>query len=85
MSIVLEIPEDILGAMRLPPDSLEAELRKELALTLYHRRILPFGKARLLAQVSLFEFEEFLRVRRIPRDYSETTLEEDIRYARGGM
>ena len=63
---------------------MERELRSELAVALYQRRALPFGKARALAQMTRWEFEELLGQRRIPRQYLEEDLEEDIRYARGG-
>jgi len=49
----IEIPEEVSLALRLPPEEAESELRKELALALYARGILPFGKARLLAGVSI--------------------------------
>jgi hypothetical protein len=35
--LVLEIPEEIRAALRLPPGEVERELRKELALALYQR------------------------------------------------
>lgn len=34
-TLVLEIPEEIRAALRLPPGEAERELRKELALALY--------------------------------------------------
>jgi hypothetical protein len=37
MERILKIPVDIMDALRLPPDEVEAELRKELALALYQR------------------------------------------------
>jgi predicted HTH domain antitoxin len=81
--LVLEIPEEIRAALRLPPGEVERELRKELALALYQRQVLPFGKARALAQVTRWEFEELLRERKVTRHYSEDDLQEDIRYAQG--
>ena len=81
--LVLEIPEDVQAALRFPPGEMEQELRRELALALYQRQALPFGKARELAQMTRWEFEELLGQRQIPRQYSEEDLEEDIRYARG--
>jgi len=47
--VVLDIPEDVHAALRLPPPEIEAELRKELALALYQRQVLPVGKARVLS------------------------------------
>lgn len=82
-SLVLEIPEEIRAALRLPPGEAERELRKELALALYQRQVLSFGKARALAQVTRWEFEELLGERKVTRHYSEEDLQEDIRYAVG--
>ncbi len=83
MGISLEIPAEILGAARLPPKEVEYEFRKELALALYQRGVLPLGKARLLAQMTRWEFEELLGERRILRHYTDTELEEDIQYGLG--
>jgi predicted HTH domain antitoxin len=82
--LTLEIPGEILDALRLPPGEIEGELRKELALALYQRRVLSLGKARLLAQVTTWEFEELLAERKITRHYTALDLDEDVRYALGG-
>lgn len=81
----LEIPSDVVDAVRLPPAEVERELRKELALALYHRGVLSLGKARVLAQMSRWEFEQILGERRIPRHYTEEDLAEDLRFAHGDL
>jgi predicted HTH domain antitoxin len=73
----------VLEAVKLPPAEVEKEFRKELALALYQRGVLSLGKARLLAQMTRWEFEELLGQRGILRHYSEADLEEDVRYALG--
>ena len=83
MGIALEIPAEILNAVRLPPQEVEYEFRKELALALYQRGVLSLGKARLLAQMTRWEFEELLGQRKIMRHYADMDLEEDIRYGLG--
>jgi predicted HTH domain antitoxin len=83
-TLAVEIPDDVAASLRLPPDARESELRKELALALYQRRILPLGKARALAGLTRWEFEELLGQRQIPRDYDEASLAEDLSHARGG-
>ena len=80
---VLEVPGEVVDAVKLPPGEMERELRKELALALYQRGVLSLGKARVLAQMTRWEFEELLGERKIPRHYTKTDLEEDIRYALG--
>ncbi len=80
--LVLEIPEAVLAALRLPPGEIEQELRQELALALYQRQVLSLGKARELALVTRWEFEELLGRRQVPRHYTAEDLQEDLRYAR---
>ncbi|MBT9133172.1 MAG: hypothetical protein DDT33_01708 [Firmicutes bacterium] len=80
--LVLKIPEDIVDALRIPPDEVTGELQKELALALYQRGVLSSGKACALAGMTRWEFEELLGQRRILRHYTEENLEEDIEYAR---
>lgn len=79
----VDIPEEVAAALRLPPDTAEEEMRKELAVTLYARRLLPLGKARQLAGLSRRDFEELLGERKVPRDYTEENLKEDLEYAFG--
>jgi len=78
---MLEIPGDVVEAVKLPPGELEKELGKELALALYGRRVLSPGKARALARMTRWDFEELLGQRGITRHYTQTDLDEDIRYA----
>ena len=82
MELILKIPEDVMDALRLPPDEVETELRKELALALYQRGVLSSGKACALAGMTRWEFEEILGKRQIRRHYIEKNLKEDIEYAR---
>lgn len=81
--LTLEIPEEVMRSLKLPPAETEAELCKELTLALYQRGVLSLGKARALARLSRWEFHELLGRRRIPRHYTDEGLEEDLRYARG--
>jgi len=80
--LIIEVPAGVLESVRLPPDEIADELRLELALALYQRKVLSLGKARLLAGMTRWEFEEQLGKRRICRHYARVDLEEDIRYAR---
>jgi predicted HTH domain antitoxin len=71
--------------LRLPPENIEEELKRELALVLYQRGILSSAKACKLAGLTRWEFEELLGKRKIRRHYTEMDLEEDIEYATGGL
>lgn len=83
MNIVLEIPDRVAEAIRCPAMEKERRLMLELAVALYARGLLSFGKARELAGASKIEFGILLGNRRIPRHYDSEGIEEDIRYARG--
>ena len=74
----LEIPQGILDAAHL---SL-ADLRLELALALYAQQRLSLGKARELAGLSLWEFRQWLGLRRIEAHYDTADLQDDIKTLR---
>ena len=78
--LLVEIPEDVTDALRLPPAEQERELRKELALALYQRGALPFGKSRRLAGMNRWEFDRLLGERKMIRHYTEEDLRDDIEY-----
>lgn len=78
----LEIPEEVLRSLKLPPGEVETELRKELALALYRRGVLSLGKARQLVGMTRWQFEELLGQRRLARHYTERDLADDQAYAR---
>jgi predicted HTH domain antitoxin len=80
--LTLKIPEDIILSLKIPKDKIQEELLKELSIILYERHILSLGKARELARMSKWEFQEELGKRKIPRHYTEKELKEDIRFAR---
>ena len=71
---VLQIPQDILDSSRLTV----SELKVELTIYLYTQRRLSIGKARELADMSLWEFRQLLASRRISPHYGEADLDEDI-------
>ena len=81
MTIHLEIPESVAGAMRLPEPIVRDELLVELAVALYARRILSFGKARELSGLSKYEFGKLLGKRSVTRDYGSEELADDLTYA----
>lgn len=71
---VLEVSQEILDSARLTP----SELMVEMAVHLYTQRRLPIGKARELADMTLWEFRQLLASRRIPPHYDEADLDEDV-------
>jgi predicted HTH domain antitoxin len=83
--LTLEVPSDVVDALRFPPEEVEGEIRRELALALYRRGGLSLGKARVLAQMSRWQFEQLLGERRVPRHYTALDLAEDIQHAHGDL
>ena len=81
MGLQLEIPDTIVEAMRLAPQDQKQQLLVELALALYARGILSFGKARELTGLSKYEFGVLLGKRGIPRHYAAEDLQDDVTYA----
>ena len=74
VSNTLEVSQEILDSARLTL----TELKMELAVHLYEQGRLSVGKARELADMSLWEFRQLLGSRRIAPHYDETDLQEDI-------
>ncbi|MCB0052767.1 MAG: UPF0175 family protein [Caldilineaceae bacterium] len=83
MGIVLEVPDSVAQAIRLPEKRMQAGLLLELAVALYAQELLSFGKACELAGVSRRDFATTLSMRDVPRHYGAEELEDDLGYARG--
>lgn len=70
----LEISQDVLDSARLTLH----DLKVELAVSLYAQGRLGIGKARELAEMSLWTFRQLLAFRQIPPHYDEADLQEDL-------
>lgn len=81
MSIVLQIPESILLSIKMPESEIEQELKNILAINLYSKGYLSFGKARQLTELSKYKFGLLLTSKNISRNYTIEELEQDILYA----
>ncbi|WP_276252551.1 UPF0175 family protein [Halomontanus rarus] len=77
----IEISDEVYDALRLPEDEREGVMREELAVSLYARGALSFGKARELAGLSKRDFGKVLGERGVERHYTDEELEEDLAYA----
>src|SRR5207249_2889865 len=82
MRFTIEIPDAAIAALKMPASEIQAELRKELAVTLYSSGALSLGKAVEIAGISRADFENILAHRHIERPYSEEDLAEDLKFAR---
>jgi len=75
----LEIPEELIQSLKLPRDEVPARLKRELALRLYEKGLLSFGKARELAGMTRWEFSRLLGEEGIPRHYDFEEFDRDMR------
>jgi predicted HTH domain antitoxin len=78
--MTLEIPDDIVAAIRWPRKELDRQLVVEMAFALYGRGLASMGSARRLAALDKWTFLEGLAERHIERHYGESELAEDIDY-----
>ena len=81
--LVLEMPDELLEALRLPPEERAKRLRRELAVRLYQKGLLSFGKARELAGMGKWEFHDLLGEEGIMRHYDLEDLAEDLKTLEG--
>lgn len=77
-TVSFEIPREVLRATRMTPE----ELRRELALHLFEQEKLSFGKARELAEMSVWDFQQLLGSRGIPIHYDVEAYENDLKTLR---
>jgi len=74
MNTNVTIPQDILHSARLTT----AELKIEIGVSLYASGRLSIGKARELANMSLWQFRQLLASRQISPHFNEDDLHTDI-------
>ena len=72
-TIAIEIPLEIIHATRMTPE----ELRRELAIYLFQQGKLSFGKAREMAGMTAWAFQQLLGGRGIPIHYDLEDYETD--------
>jgi predicted HTH domain antitoxin len=77
-SLTLELPPDLRDALRIPVAEQENRLLRELAIRLYEKGLLSFGKARELAQLSKWAFHELLAAEGVLRHYDLEELKADL-------
>jgi len=83
MPTTIEIPDEIMATVKFPPDKAKEELVKEMAFSLYQRKVLSMGNARKLSGLNKWAFIDGLAERKIERHYTEQDLLEDIEYGNG--
>lgn len=73
-TIAIEIPREIIHATRMTPQG----LKRELAVYLFQQGKLSFGKAREMADMTVWAFQQLLGSRGIPVHYDVAEYEEDL-------
>ena len=73
-TISIEIPREIIHATRMTPQ----ELKRELAIHLFQQGKLSFGKAREMADMTVWDFQQLLGGRGVPIHYDLEDYEEDL-------
>lgn len=77
-ALSVEIPESITLSIKIPESELKTRLKIELAIRLYQKGILGFGKARELAGLNKWQFQEILAKEKVPLNYDLEELERDL-------
>jgi predicted HTH domain antitoxin len=76
--LVLEFSDDLSNALNLPSEERDSRIRSELAIRLYQKGLLSFGKARQLAEMDKWEFHLLLSTEGIIRRYDLEELQADL-------
>ena len=77
--VSINIQEDLVQAMRVPASEVPRRLKRELAVRLYEKGLLSFGKARELAEMPRWAFHDLLGEEGIQRRYDMEELEDDLK------
>lgn len=78
MPLVIDVPEDVIHAIKLPTEEIQSRLKRELAVRLYQKGLLSFGKARRLSEMTRWVFHDVLGEEGVLRRYDVQELEEDL-------
>jgi predicted HTH domain antitoxin len=75
----ITLPDKILIALGLREEEIGDALKKELAVYFFQRNVLSFGQARQLSGLSVWDFLEFMKERKVPLHYGVYEYEEDLK------
>ena len=73
-TVCIDIPREVLHASRMTP----AEIKMELSIFLYQHGKLSFGKAREMAGMSVWDFQQLLGSRKINVHYDVEDYQKDL-------
>lgn len=78
-AIVLEIPEQIVFQLKLPPRRAKRMLMEELVLRLYEQRIMTAAQGAILLGMPRLRFEQFLAEHEIAIHGEPSEIEQDLK------
>ncbi len=81
--VSINLPEECIKALKLPADEIPSRLNRELAIRLYSKGLLSFGKARQLAGLTRWAFHDILGNEGITRRYDVDELKDDLETLEG--
>jgi predicted HTH domain antitoxin len=79
MTLKIDFPDEFLQELHLPKQEAQARVKRELALTLYAKGLLTFGKARQLAEMNRWDFRQLLGEESVLRRYDIDEFEQDLK------
>lgn len=79
----LTLPEKIVNALGYRESETGSAIKRELAVSFFQRNLLSFGQARQLAEMSVWDFMQLLRDRKVPLHYGLNEYEEDLKTIKG--
>lgn len=77
MKCEISVPEKIVKVLGYRKESMSDALKRDLAVYFFEKHMLGFGQARQFSGLTVWEFLDFLRERRIPLHYDFLEYEED--------
>ncbi|MBI5606499.1 MAG: UPF0175 family protein [Deltaproteobacteria bacterium] len=77
LKVEMSLPAAIVKTLGLTESETALAIKKEMAAYFFQRHLLSFGQARLLAELSIWDFLDFLKVRKVPLHYDLSEYEED--------
>jgi predicted HTH domain antitoxin len=83
VSVILDLDDEALSRLPLPPGEGERHMQIELACRYYANGWLSLGQAARMAKLDRFTFGAQLADRGIPRQYTSDDLDADLKYAGG--
>ena len=79
VKLEITLPEEVIKALGVSEKEVSSLLKRELAVYFFEKNILSFGQARELSELSVWDFLDLLRERKVPLHYGNPEYEEDLK------